>query len=102
MSDEAIAGSAPIGAERGLRPETRRVIGASLLLAAFFAIDKLVALGRQFLIARSFGVSAALDAFNAANNLPDLLFVLIAGGGLAMAFIPVLSETLNRDGRTAA
>ena len=84
------------------RQDGRQVLKASLLLMAFFALDKLVALGRQFLIARSFGVGSGLDAFNAANNLPDLLFVLIAGGGLAMAFIPVLSATLNREGRAAA
>lgn len=86
----------------GMRPETRRVVMASLLLAVFFGLDKLVALGRQFLIARHFGVDPVLDAFNTANNLPDLLFAVIAGGGLAMAFIPVLSETLNREGRAAA
>ena len=84
------------------RREARGVLNAALLLAAFFAVDKLVALGRQFLIARTFGVNPALDAFNTANNLPDLLFVLIAGGGLSLAFIPVLTETLTQQGRAAA
>jgi putative peptidoglycan lipid II flippase len=41
------------------------------------------------------------DAFNAANNLPDLLFALISGGALAMAFIPILSQTLTIKGREA-
>lgn len=86
----------------GMRPETRRVVTASLLLAVCFGLDKVVALGRTFLIARRFGVDPVLDAFNTANNLPDLLFAIIAGGGLAMAFIPVLSATLTRDGRAAA
>jgi putative peptidoglycan lipid II flippase len=40
-----------------------------------------------------------LDAFNAANNLPDLLFALISGGALAIAFIPVLSEVLTTSGK---
>jgi putative peptidoglycan lipid II flippase len=84
------------------RPEARRVLNASLLLAVFFGIDKIAALARQFLVARHFGVDPVLDAFNAANNLPDTLFAVIAGGGLAMAFIPYLTATLNRDGRAAA
>ncbi|MCX8025470.1 MAG: murein biosynthesis integral membrane protein MurJ, partial [Thermanaerothrix sp.] len=42
--------------------------------------------------------SKALDAFNVANNVPDLLFALISGGALAMAFIPVLTETLTQHG----
>ena len=37
--------------------------------------------------------------FNAANNLPDLIFGLISGGALAIAFIPVLTEYLEEKGR---
>jgi peptidoglycan biosynthesis protein MviN/MurJ (putative lipid II flippase) len=36
-----------------------------------------------------------LDTFNAANNLPDVLFALISGGALAMAFIPLMSDYLT-------
>lgn len=74
----------------------------SLLLAAFFAIDKAVAFIRQVIIARQFGLSAELDAFNVANNVPDLLYALISGGALAMALIPALSATLTTRGRQAA
>ncbi len=74
----------------------------SLLLAVFFALDKGFAILRQVIIARQFGLSAELDAFNAANNVPDLLFALISGGALAMAFIPVLAQVLSKDGRKAS
>jgi putative peptidoglycan lipid II flippase len=74
------------------------VARSSLLVAAFFALDKGLGFVRQIIIGRQFGVSAELDAFNAANNLPDLLFALISGGALALALIPVLSETLNLQG----
>lgn len=74
----------------------------SLLLAAFFAADKVLAILRQVIIARQFGLSAELDAFNAANNLPDMLFALISGGALAIAFIPVLSEYLTQKSRADA
>ena len=73
----------------------------SLLLAFFFAADKAVAILRQVVIARQFGLSPELDAFNVANNVPDLLFALISGGALAIAFIPVLTEVLTRQGREA-
>ena len=79
-----------------------RLSKISLLLAVFFLFDKLLAILRQILIARQFGLSPELDAFNVANNIPDLLFALISGGALAMAFIPVLSEVLNKDGREAS
>src|SRR5258708_26636954 len=80
----------------------RRLLNASLLVAVFFGLDKLVALGRQVIVARYFGLDPVLDAYNTANNLPDLLFALISGGALALAFIPVLTETLTREGREAA
>lgn len=79
-----------------------RLSKISLLLAVFFLFDKLLAILRQVLIARQFGLSPELDAFNVANNIPDLLFALISGGSLAMAFIPVLSEVLSKDGREAS
>lgn len=75
---------------------------ASLLLTFFFGINKLVALGRQALIAKQFGFSPEIDAFNVANNVPDLLFSLITGGALAVAFIPVLSDYLEKRGYTHA
>jgi putative peptidoglycan lipid II flippase len=60
-----------------------------------------LAIFRVVVILRQFGLSNALDidAFNAANNIPDMLFVLISGGALAMAFIPVLTEVMTKDGR---
>jgi len=74
----------------------------SLLLGFFFTLDKILAFVRSIIIARTFSLSFELDAFNVANNLPDLLFALISGGALAMAFIPVLSSTLTLQGRAAA
>lgn len=91
--------------ETDLKPRATRfshVARTSLLIAIFFAVDKLLGLFRQAIIGRQFGVSQELDAFNAANNLPDLLFAIISGGALAIAFIPVLSETLDQKGRDGA
>lgn len=78
-----------------------QIARSSLIVALFFGLEKLLGFLRQVMIARQFGLSPELDAFNAANNIPDLLFALIAGGALAVAFIPVLSEYLDRSGRSA-
>ncbi len=71
----------------------------SLLLGFLFTLDKILAFARAIIIARTFNLSFELDAFNVANNLPDLLAALISGGALAMAFIPVLTQTLTIEGR---
>ena len=74
----------------------------SLLIAFFFFIDKILAFVRVGIISRRYADSVELlDTFNAANNLPDVLFALISGGALAMAFIPLMSEYLTTRGRAA-
>ena len=75
----------------------------SLLIAFFFFIDKILAFVRVGIISRQFtNAIELLDTYNAANNLPDVLFALISGGALAMAFIPLMSEYLTTRGRDAA
>lgn len=74
------------------------VTRSALIIAVFIGLEKLLGFLRQLLIARQFGLSAELDVFNAANNLPDMIFALISGGALAIAFIPVLSEYLEEQG----
>src|SRR5512137_1569463 len=71
----------------------------SLLLFLLFALDKGLAFLRSMIVTRQFQLTSAFDAFNSANNLPDLLYALISGGTLAMALIPVLSQTLVEKGR---
>src|SRR5262245_4616153 len=75
----------------------------SILIAFFFFIDKVLAFVRVGIISRQYaGSIELLDTYNAANNLPDVLFALISGGALAMAFIPLMSEYLTTKGRASA
>ncbi|MEW5942017.1 MAG: murein biosynthesis integral membrane protein MurJ, partial [Chloroflexota bacterium] len=80
-----------------------RVSRNSLIVAFFFFLDKVLAFVRTGIISRQYADSVEmLDTFNAANNLPDVLFALISGGALAMAFIPLLTEYLTTKDRAAA
>ena len=75
----------------------------SLLIAFFFLIDKALAFVRVGIISRLYTDDVhLLDVFNSANNLPDVLFALISGGALAMAFIPLMSDYLTNQGRASA
>jgi len=78
----------------------KHIARSTLIIAIFFGLEKVLGFIRQVIIARTFKLSPELDAFNAANNIPDLLFALISGGALAMAFIPVLSEYRENKGET--
>lgn len=90
-----------LSADNSATSQRTRLLRSSALVAGFFAVDKVVALVRSVIIARVFGVSPLLDAFNSANNLPDLLFVVISGGALAIAFIPVLAGVFDQHGEEA-
>ncbi len=73
----------------------------SFLLAAFFTIDKGLAFLKVMLFNKVVGLEG-MGIFGAANNLPDYLSALLSGGALGIAFIPVLTEYIDRDGREAA
>ncbi len=84
-------------------PSLSRLSRNALIVASLFFLDKILAFVRTGIISRRFADQVhLLDAFNAANNLPDLLFALISGGALAMAFIPLLTEYLTIRDRADA
>ncbi len=64
---------------------------------ATFIASRLLGLLRDVAISAHFGTSDALDAYNAAFRIPDIIFTLMAGGALASAFIPTFSGYLARD-----
>ena len=74
---------------------------SSLIIAFFFAMDKGIGLLRAVLFNRQF-LPVDRDIFFVSNNIPDLLSALISGGALGMALIPVLTETLDEEGKEAA
>lgn len=45
----------------------------------------------------TFGTSPEVEAFYAAQRIPELLFVVVAGGALGSAFIPVFSRYLKPE-----
>ena len=73
----------------------------SLLLSFFFAADKALAFGKSLILNKVVGLEG-MGIFGAANNIPDYLSALLSGGALGMAFIPVLREYIDRQGRDEA
>src|SRR3990172_126974 len=69
---------------------------------AAFVLSSLAALVKWVLVSRTFGTSAQVDAFNAANRLPEILFTLMAGGALASAFVPTFTRLLTQSDQEGA
>ena len=88
------------------RPEgprrVRRLARSTLTVMACFAAAKLISLLQTLIIADAFGIGSDLDAYVAANRIPELIVILISGGALTHAFIPVFSGFLAKGEGDAA
>jgi putative peptidoglycan lipid II flippase len=82
-------------------PKLSRLTRTSLLLAFFFGADKVVAFAKTLLSNRIVGLDG-MGIFGAATNVPNYLSALLSGGALGIAFIPVLTEYLDHQGRRQA
>lgn len=80
----------------------RRVAVAALLLAASSLLSRLLGFVRESVIAALVGRGRTTDAYNAAFQIPDILFYLLAGGALSVAFIPLYQEVKQQRGTAAA
>jgi putative peptidoglycan lipid II flippase len=79
-----------------------QIARAASLVTGAYIISNLAGLLRQILVARAFGTSDAMEAFNAANRISETLFNLVAGGALGSAFIPAFTGLLAKDKRAEA
>ncbi len=74
--------------------------GATILMVTVFA-TKLLGLTKDRLLAHTFD-TASSSIFFASFRLPDLLFQLLIFGSLSVAFIPLFTEHLNKNGEKDA
>lgn len=65
-------------------------------------VARLLGLARQMIVGNLFGTTLEMDAFAAANVVTETLYLVVAGGALASAFIPVFTGLLTRDDRPGA
>jgi putative peptidoglycan lipid II flippase len=80
----------------------RSIARSAVIVMVGLVLSNLVGLLRHVLIAGVFGTGPNLDAFNAANRVPDFIYNLTAGGALASAFIPTYTGFLVADQRRQA
>lgn len=78
---------------------SQRLAGAAAIVMAAYVSSRLTGLLRDVAISYRFGTGPELDAYYAANRIPDLIFQVVAGAAVASAFIPVYSSYLARDAR---
>ncbi|MEP7289782.1 MAG: murein biosynthesis integral membrane protein MurJ [Chloroflexota bacterium] len=83
-------------------PSSRSIARSAALVISLLALAKLVSLVEKKVALDRFGITLAWDTFTVANQIPEQLFNLLAGGALAYAFIPIFGELLAHDNRDGA
>lgn len=78
------------------------VAGHARVISLCTFASRLTGLVRDVLLARVFGLGWVQDAFNYAFLIPNLFRRLLGEGALAPAFVPVFTQTLERESRPAA
>lgn len=95
-TDQARRGAAEAG--------TDRLIRSSTLVALGTALSRVTGLLRVIALAVVLGGGTLADAYNLANNSPNIIYELLLGGVLSAALIPVLVQALrhhDEDGPSA-
>ncbi len=76
------------------------LVGAAGLIAAVTVLARAVGFGRWLAFSHSVGATCTGSAYSTANQLPNVLYEVVAGGALSAAVVPLLARPLaarNRD-----
>jgi hypothetical protein len=79
-----------------IRSPKSEIARNTAIVGAAFVLSRVLGLVREAVIAGQFGLTGDLDAYNAAFRIPDTLFLLIVGGAVGSAFIPVFTALLTK------
>ena len=81
--------------------DNRQLAEKALIMLVGFLASGVLGLLRLAVLAGTFGTSAARDSFATAGQLPELIFVLVAGGALGSSFIPIYARIRQADADAA-
>jgi putative peptidoglycan lipid II flippase len=65
--------------------------GAALLISVLTLLSRLVGFGRTVVFTNAVGAGSTGDTYQAANNVPNIVFEVVAGGALASLVVPMLA-----------
>lgn len=90
------------GARAGATRLAVGLAGSAALVAGLTLAARFTGFGRVFAFSASVGAGCTGTAYAAANQLPNVLFEVVAGGALAGAVVPAVAGALARGGEREA
>ena len=103
MSEPMEAGGAggPTGpataAEADTERESRSILSSSAVMAAGTVVSRASGFVRAALLAAALGAFLHADVFNIANTIPNMLYILLAGGVVNAVLVPQLVRAMRSD-----
>jgi putative peptidoglycan lipid II flippase len=86
--------------EAGTTPEPREdstLLSSSAVMAAGTVVSRLSGFVRNALLAAAIGFELHADVFNIANTVPNMLYILLAGGLFNAVLVPQLVRAMKND-----
>ncbi len=75
----------------------RSLLSSSAVMAAGTIVSRLSGFVRGILLAAALGVGLHADVFNIANTVPNMLYILLAGGVVNAVLVPQLVRSMKND-----
>ncbi|MCW2757050.1 MAG: integral rane protein MviN [Nocardioidaceae bacterium] len=73
------------------------VLGSSAVMAAGTVVSRMTGFGRGMLLVAALGTQLHADVFTIANTVPNMLYILLAGGVFNAVLVPQLVRAMKHD-----
>jgi putative peptidoglycan lipid II flippase len=77
--------------------ESGSILGSSAVMAAGTVVSRLSGFVRNALLAAALGTQLHADVFTIANTVPNMLYILLAGGVFNAVLVPQLIRAMKND-----
>src|SRR5919112_2585696 len=91
-----------VSTAQSAQPPARRLARSAGVIGVATMTSRVLGLVRDQVMAYLFGAGNAVDAFNVAFRIPNLVRDLFAEGAMSAAFVPTFTRYVTREGRAAA
>jgi putative peptidoglycan lipid II flippase len=78
--------------------ESSSILSSSAVMAAGTVVSRVSGFARGALLAAALGAYLHADVFNIANTVPNMLYILLAGGVFNAVLVPQLVRAMKHDG----
>ncbi len=95
MSEDPTAETTPT--RRDASADSSSLLSSTAVMAAGTIVSRLSGFVRGILLAAALGVGLHADVFNIANTVPNMLYILLAGGVVNAVLVPQLVRAMRND-----